>query len=103
MKIPEIRDTYRPGWGQAESRLAFRCFRPPLEARVETEAGRPKRLWTRMFQGAVEKIAGPWRTSGEWWREDAWNRDEWDIAVTDGALYRIYCARERWFVEGIYD
>ncbi len=97
VKIPEIRDTYRPGWGQAESRLAFRYFRPPLEARVETEGGRPKHLWTRMFHGAVMKVAGPWRTSGEWWnacgaplKNPPWDRDEWDIALSNGSLYRVY-------------
>jgi protein ImuB len=102
VKIPEIRDTYRPGWGPAESRLAFRYFRPPLDARVETEAGVPKKLWTRVCRGDVVKIAGPWRTSGDWWRPDAWNRDEWDLALTDGSLYRIY-HEAQWFVEGVYD
>jgi protein ImuB len=34
-----------------------------------------------------------------------WNRDEWDVALSDGAVYRL-CrdrATERWFVEGIVD
>lgn len=102
VKIPEIRDTYRPGWGLAESRLAFRYFRPPLDARVETEAGIPKRLWTHLCHGDIVKLAGPWRSSGDWWRPDTWNRDEWDLALTDGALYRLYHEAE-WFVEGVYD
>jgi len=34
-----------------------------------------------------------------------WNRDEWDVALSDGALYRIYRDRDRdrWFVDGIVD
>ena len=34
-----------------------------------------------------------------------WNREEWDIALRDGALYRIFrdLAAEAWFVEGNYD
>jgi hypothetical protein len=29
----------------------------------------------------VQKASGPWRTSGEWWREEEWNEDEWDLEV----------------------
>ena len=34
-----------------------------------------------------------------------WNRDEWDIALSDGAICRIYQDRTtaRWFLEGVYD
>jgi len=103
VKTPELRDTHRPGWSISDMRLAFRYFRPPMEARVETEEGIPKQISTRMFRGRIAKSAGPWRSSGDWWREDAWNRDEWDIAVADGALYRIYRVEVSWFVEGIYD
>lgn len=103
VKTPELRDTHRPGWSVSDARLAFRYFRPPMEARVEIEDGIPKQIATRVFRGKIAKWAGPWRTSGDWWREDAWNRDEWDIAVVDGALYRIYRAGAAWFVEGIYD
>jgi protein ImuB len=100
---PELFDTHRPGFGRpAKSRsyLSFRYFRPPLEARVT-----PERLWTRMFQGKILQIAGPWRSSGDWWRPDNWNRDEYDLALSDGALYRIYLDRapKKWFVEGVYD
>ena len=34
---------------------------------------------------------------------DPWLRDEWDIALSDGALYRLYCDPRGWFVEGSYD
>ena len=26
-------------------------------------------------------MAGPWRSSGDWWAREGWARDEWDIAV----------------------
>jgi protein ImuB len=102
VKTPQIRNTYRPGWGFIESRLAFRYFRPPVAARVEVQAGVPKKIWTHICRGEIVKIAGPWRTNGDWWRPDAWGRDEWDLALADGALYRIYRDAE-WFVEGSYD
>jgi protein ImuB len=104
---PELFDTHRPGCGRpatGRSYLAFRYFRPPIEARVTSE-----RLWTRMFQGKILQIAGPWRSSGDWWHPDSWNRDEYDLALSDGALYRIFLDRDldrapkKWFVEGVYD
>jgi protein ImuB len=103
---PELFDTHRPGLARparpatGRSYFAFRYFRPPLEARVTSE-----HLWTRMFQGKILQIAGPWRSSGDWWRPDSWNRDEYDLALSDGALYRIYLDRapKKWFVEGVYD
>jgi protein ImuB len=105
VKIPEIRNTHRPGWGPAELNLAFRHFRPPLDAFVEMEAGQPNRLRASGIQGTVAEISGPWRTSGDWWRADAWDRDEFDLALSDGALYRLNFNRQsqKWQLEGIYD
>jgi protein ImuB len=119
----ELLDSYRPGafrmkrFGEVgirrkfaansgeDTRLALRVFRPARRARVELGEGRPRRIAARGLRGAVVSGAGPWRSSGEWWQVDAWSRDEWDVALSDGALYRIY--RDRlsgdWFVEGRYD
>ena len=85
--------------------LALRVFRPPLRAEVEAHAGRPARIAARGVRGTVVSLAGPWRSSGEWWTAGPWSRDEWDIALSDGSLYRIYRDRkeEVWFVEGLYD
>ena len=35
----------------------------------------------------------------------AWNRDEWDVALTDGGVYRIFRGRETdgWFIDAIVD
>lgn len=116
---PELVDTHRPGAFRmaaplrAQSSaliasreceravgLAFRAFRPPLAAKVQ--AGFVSAPGVR---GRIVKQAGPWRTSGDWWTIDAWARDEWDVELTNGALYRIYCDRHtsRWFIEGSYD
>ncbi len=106
---PELFDTHRPNAGHPNalglSPLAFRHFRPPLAAQVALDAGYPKHLHTKRFRGRIVQLAGPWRTSGDWWQPDTWDRDEFDLALDDGALYRIYKDRpsEQWFVEGIYD
>lgn len=103
VKIPELRDTHRPGWSISDAHLALRYFRPPIAAQVETENGVPKHLFTKVCRGKIVRAAGPWRTSGDWWRPDPWNRDEWDMALADGSLYRIFQARSEWFLEGSYD
>lgn len=120
---PELLDTHRPGAFRLRSTgiftgaslknrpprnclcyLAFRVFRPPRQAKVQAASGQPMQILAQGIRGRVISVAGPWRTSGDWWTRDAWARDEWDIALSDGALYRIYCERENgWFVEGSYD
>ena len=101
--------------------MAFRVFRPPLRALVEAAKGYPTQVsaWSadRTVHGKIVQRAGPWRTTGDWWRADSWARDEWDVTVESRlanvrngyqplqVLYRIY--RElrsgTWFVEGVYD
>jgi len=98
---PKVLNTNRPGSCPVESPyLALRYFRPPLEARVEGKAIR-----TKLFRGRILNIAGPWRSSGDWWRPDGWNRDEFDLYLSDGALYRLVWDRVagQWFAEGMYD
>ena len=73
----------------------------------------------------MERCAGPWRSAGGWWRLEEgaaagagsaplveescpaapWDRDEWDVALADGGVYRVYHdrLRDRWMVEGILD
>jgi protein ImuB len=35
----------------------------------------------------------------------AWNRDEWDVSLSDGAVYRVFRDRDadRWFIDAIVD
>jgi protein ImuB len=89
---------------QSSITLAFRYCRPPLEARVEIVGNRPVRLSASGIRGKIIEAAGPWRSSGDWWTSDPWDRDEWDVCLSGGALYRIYRdPLDRWFVEGSYD
>jgi len=88
---------------------ALRRFRFPIPTRVTVQEGRPVRVTTDrqgFSSGAIVQSAGPWRTSGEWWQEgQAWDRDEWDVAMTDGTIYRLVVERGvgQWFLEGIVD
>jgi protein ImuB len=58
-----------------------RIFRPRLAAWVELRAGRPVKIFFRGLYGRVVTTSGPWRISGDWWREDAWQQEEWDLEI----------------------
>ena len=100
-------------------RFAFRYFRPAISAQVRVQAERP----ILVNAPRVLTAAGPWRASGDWWTETPWSRQEWDIELGNGDLYRIYQTSQRqtsqrqtsqrqtsqrqtsqrWFLEGAYD
>jgi protein ImuB len=125
---PQLLDTYRPGAftmapfavdqragsskplpsvGFTTPPVALRRYRQPVPIRVAIEQNRPARVMSDrvgLAAGHVEACAGPWRTSGEWWT-DGWHRDEWDVALDDGTVCRIFRDRETkwWFMDAIMD
>ena len=94
---------------------ALRIVRPPIAVTVTYQDGRPSHVFSSKrnpIAGEVLWAAGPWRSSGDWWEQDSWVRDEWDIAVqnqnkdkSEIALYRLVhdLVDGRWMVEGSYD
>jgi len=82
-------------------RIALRRMRPPRRVEVETAGERPVRVDARFVMAA----AGPWRGSGDWWDLQAWARDEWDVALGDGVLCRLFRDRlaGHWYLDGVYD
>jgi protein ImuB len=89
--------------------VVMNMFRPPLAAHVRCESGRPVHIFFAEVNSAVICAAGPWMTSGAWWKKDEqWRREEWDVALQLPAgvgLYRIFreLRQNAWFVEGLYD
>ena len=90
---------------------ALRIFRPPVDVVVTLQDGKPAHITcpkNKEMQGGILWVAGPWRSSGDWWEHEGWARDEWDIAVQGKsgiALYRLVRDRlnGKWIVEGSYD
>jgi protein ImuB len=101
--------------------VALRNFRPEWLARIKLRGERPLHILFRGMRGRIVAASGPWRTSGDWWQEEEWRHDEWDIYIRfdfgatsmgrdlpeemqDG-LYRIYYdgLRRSWFVRARYD
>jgi protein ImuB len=126
---PSLVDTYRPGAfamakfdpprvftnpqslipnpRPAQPTSVLRRFRSPIPARVTVEQERPVRVTTDrrgVAGGRVERCEGPWRSSGDWWK-NGWNCDEWEVALSDGTAYRISQTHDTgaWFVDGMVD
>ena len=113
-------DTHRPGAfalasfaprpfeprvsGASTPRMALRTYRPSLPADVVVREGAPAHLASYGIRGRIADRAGPWRASGDWW-DVAWSREEWDVALDGGGLYRIYrdTLRGDWYVEAEID
>ncbi|HEU0124290.1 MAG TPA: hypothetical protein VFQ91_27415, partial [Bryobacteraceae bacterium] len=71
-------------------RLAFRRFRPPCPARVWcTPQGTPSRVVSSAGSGVVTACAGPWHSAGDWWTQESWDRQEWDIEIADLGIFRL--------------
>ncbi len=73
------------------------------EIDVRVARGEPARV---AFHGnreqAVLECAGPWRIEEGWFGGGA-TRDEYDLLLEDGDVYRIYRQGARWYVRGAYD
>lgn len=92
------------GFAHPPSGLALRRHRPPLQATIELQGRQPAFVWSAGLSGAVRAVAGPWHASGDWWEKDqAWQREEWDIELEDGGLHRLIRTPAGWFIEGEYD
>jgi protein ImuB len=85
--------------------LACRRYVPPIGATVSLRDAAPCWIEAGGLRGAVVACAGPWRTAGEWWADTAWSREEWDVALADGVVYRLVLDRASgaWTVDAVYD
>ena len=88
--------------------------RPPLPARVRLQDDKPVQIYFQGQSGTVVHSSGPWRTSGEWWEEQPWQHDDWDLEIVftgeppanrGSSFYRCFydLLQEKWFVRGVYD
>ncbi len=92
--------------------IALHVFRPPVPARVRLQGNKPVFASFQGCSGKVVHASGPWRSSGQWWEDQPWQEDAWDLEIvfsdespaTHG-FYRFCYDRlqEKWFVRGVYD
>jgi len=97
---------------KSETKIAFRAYRPPVLAKIKLRGARPIRADFLGRSGDVIHASGPWRTSGDWWEDDPWQQDAWDLELAfpyetppAQGLYRICfdSRQKKWFVQGAYD
>jgi protein ImuB len=107
--LPTLRDGGQAGpAGESRQTPVLRRQRGSIALCVSVTNGRPVHVAASrrgIPYGAIVEAAGPWRTSGGWWTDRSWSRNEWDVALNGGAVCRIYQDRatDRWFLEGVYD
>ena len=95
-----------------KAKFAFRYFRPHLSAYVALDEGRPVKVSWKGNTGTVVHASGPWRLSGEWWEENSWQEDVWEVELSfagknlasSGTYQIVFDAQQKkWFVRGSYD
>ena len=116
---PVLEETHRPdafrmklfSWQLPETKSklsplpasALRRFRSPLPASVLLAQNRPAHFRSAKIQGAVRGGKGPYKASGNWWDEKAWDRAEWDVELENGGVCQCHSSSGQWALDGIYD
>jgi len=103
LRVPDFSASTNRGAPHQTMGLQLRRFRPTLAAKIEFRAQRPAFIHSQTISGVVNDVRGPFHSSGNWWDDDRWAREEWDVQTTDGGLYRIFRSQDGCFVEGRYD
>ncbi|HEU5079867.1 MAG TPA: DNA polymerase Y family protein [Opitutaceae bacterium] len=118
---PELEDTHRPDavklitpphivpaaeqtpvWPMTG--LPLRRYRPAVLAHVELAgSGKPAFVTGPQIHSPVLAVRGPFRSSGEWWKTESWSREEWDVELALGGIYRVARIKEEWYLDGEYE
>lgn len=93
----------------SRSRMAMRRLRPPERTLVVVHDEKPATFTFRERRYAVDRVYGPWTSSGEWWNQELWSVEEWDLVARaqDGSLLCCCMTRDPgrsiWEVAALYD
>ncbi len=85
-----------------------RC-RPPSPLTMMLRESRPHEFYLTGKRYIVHQAFGPWRRSGEWWTQEVWSCEEWDISAcaTSGETLLCILAHDllhhHWQMEAMYD
>jgi protein ImuB len=119
--VPVVEDTHRPDrfrllapqfhemknveppFADHSIGLPLRRYRPAVAVEVRLVRQCPVFLRSAAFSEPVVEALGPYRASGNWWETAGWAREEWDVELTNGGLYRLAGAEGGWWIEGSYN
>lgn len=110
--VPTAAIHEKPHPESQKAKLGFRYFRPHLSAYVALDEGRPVKVSWQGNTGKVVHASGPWRLSGEWWEENSWLENAWEVelsfpgknSASSGAYQIVFDAQQKkWLVRGGYD
>jgi protein ImuB len=107
-------NTFTPQAGKSQEKLvqtspvALRLCRPPQAIAVTAQAGKLIQVALASERYNVLQQAGPWRASGQWWSNERWCREEWDVTLSNNTEVMI-CriahdpGSQCWYMQGVYD
>jgi protein ImuB len=95
---PSLRAPVHPEYGPT-----LRRFRPPWPVRVVCDGNSPARLEGGRLEGEVRAALGPWLSSGDWWKPQAWAAETWQVELAAGGIYQLARTADGWCVEGMLD
>lgn len=86
------------------SPAGLRLFRPPRETGLRLAEGRVQMIQLGGVFQPVEKQAGPWMVSGDWW-SDGFDRWYYELITPTHGAYLVFFDRRssRWFLQGVFD
>ena len=93
----------------ARGSVALRRCRPAIPLFVQRKGQRIGAFWLRGTLYRVQEAYGPWRRSGDWWSNDVWSKEEWDVCGEAGSADRLLCIithdllHDDWWLEALYD
>jgi protein ImuB len=124
---PDLKDTHQPDAFRmqpfsvprqssatgpaAEKRTtsAMRFLRPAEAVRVVLRNRQPKSFRFRDRNYDIDRAYGPWTASGDWWNQNVWGSEQWDIIASTregqmlcGCLVRDLVERN-WMMVALYD
>jgi protein ImuB len=92
-----------------QPRSALRQLRPAEDISITMQAQRPKAFIFREQHYIIERIYGPWLTSGNWWNPTLWGLEQWDVVARTRDYALLCCClvcdliQDRWQMAALYD